>query len=142
MIPNRILAIAFVLGMVVTIPASAQLRPPAKGNYPTPDTWFASVTFVNKSEITVDFTATWDGKAAEKLSLEPGKSLTTRTTFKAGAKELKISVSYETGIKEKKSVAVENLKAGMDTKNTNLGKVYDFQVKSKNGGDALDLSPR
>jgi hypothetical protein len=145
MFAARILTAAFVptiLFLAFADPAAAQLRttqPPPKGS----TTWFASVTFENKSDIAIVFTMEWDGRAAESVTLDAGRTLTTRTSFRAGQTEPKLTVKFESIVGgTSSSPVVQSLRAGMDVKNTNVGRIYDFSKKTSNVGEIIDLKPR
>lgn len=145
MFPTRIIdrtIVPAILLFALAAPAVAQLRPttpPPKGNGTT---WYASVTLENKTDIAIVFKMTWDGSAPETVTLDAGRSLTTRTSFKSGQTEPGLKVEFESSLGSTSLPVIQPLKAGMDTKNTNVGRIYDFNKKTTSLGQIIELKPR
>jgi hypothetical protein len=139
MFANRVLAFA-VLTTALAGPAPAQgLRPATR---PAPVTWYASVTLANPSDIAVECKVNWPGVTPTLVTLAPGARTTLRKSFLAGSPEPKLTVAFETGVGSPHGISTDDYRAGFDTRDTNVGRVYDFGHFMSNAGDLVTLTPR
>jgi hypothetical protein len=136
---NRLFVVAL-LTTALASPASAQgLRPSTR---PAPATWYASVTLANPSDIAVECKINWPTATPTLITLAPGARTTLRTSFLSGSAEPKLTVVFETGVGSPHGISTADYRAGFDTRDTNIGRVYDFGHYLSNGGDILTLTPR
>lgn len=99
------------------------------------------VTITNQSDVTVIFTMEWDGKTAEKVTLEPGKKVVAETKQPPAPKKPQLTVTYTPAPKVKDEV--KSLESGhIDPTTNNPGIIYDFTKSDTNLGRIVILKPR
>ena len=133
---------AFIASVLFTLilagSAQAQLRsPPPKA----PETKTFRVTIANKSDLTVIFTMQWDGKAAEKVTLDAGKQTVAELTQPPAPKKPGLTVKFKPA--EGKATVSNVLESGhIDPTTDNPGWTYDFVNVDSNLGSIIDLRKR
>jgi hypothetical protein len=127
------------LSPVICDSAAAQLRdPPPKT--PAKEMKYFRVTITNQSDVSVVFTMQWDGKASEKVTLDPGKQIVAETKQPPAPKKPQLTVTYTpaAGVKDD----IKTLDSGhVDPTTKNPGIIYDFQKIDTNLGTVVTLKP-
>ena len=91
---------------------------------------------------TMVVTVNWPGATPALVTLAPGARTTLRASFLAGSPEPKLTVAFETGVGSPHGISTADYRAGFDTRDTNVGRVYDFGHFMSNAGDLVTLTPR
>jgi hypothetical protein len=116
----------------------AQLRSPPKK---APETMTFRVTITNKSDLIVIFTMQWDGKAAEKVTLDPGKQTVAELTQPPAPQKPGLTVKFKPA--EGKATVSNVLESGLiDPTTDNAGWIFDFVNVDSNLGSIIDLRKR
>lgn len=137
----RTASLATLLIFAVAGSASAQLRPKDPPPKPAGEMKFFRVTLTNKSDVTVLFEMKWDGRDAEKVTLEPGKKIVAEMKQPPAPKKPGLTVIFVPRPRaEKESLTLES--GHIDPTTNNPGIIYDFVTEDTNLGVRVVLKPR
>ena len=136
--PRWVACTLFVVALTAA-PAAAQSfrRPPA----PIAEPVFARVTITNQTDVAVAFQSYWRDEPARREVLDPGRSVTLETTFRAGDPKPELTVIYRSGAWYRPDV-VTVPSGHVDPGTDNPGRVYDFYRKRSNVGQVVTLQAR
>jgi hypothetical protein len=114
--------------------ASAQFRT----GVPVAEMKYFRVTLQNPSDVTVVFKIQWDGRAAEMVSIDPGKTFVAEMKRPPAPGKPNLTVTYKPapGMAE----VVKTLESGhIDPRTNNPGWIYEFEKVRTNLGKIVDL---
>jgi hypothetical protein len=125
--------------LVLAGSASAQLRPigpaPKAG---AGEMKYFRVTLNNNSDVTVIFKMQWDSRAAEMVTLDPGKTFVAEMKQPAAPTKPELTVTYTPG--PFMAPAIKTLTSGhVDPRTNNPGWIYDFVKITTTTGTMVDL---